>query len=215
MREIKTKSAGPIYTIAIAWLLYALCFPLYELWHFLVAAAVTGLAWFISTKIFKPKITYVEEPVPEADPITYGEAVDAIIAEGKLAIGEMSRLRVSINDLGIKAKIDELMIITDKIIEDTVHDPSDVPQVKRFLSYYIPTTIKLLNAYDRMSSQGIEGKNITGTMHSIEEMLDRAVEAYKKQLDSLFANQALDIETDIEVMNQMLRRESLSGDPFK
>ena len=215
MREIKKKSTGSIYTPAIVWLLYALFFPLYELWHFIVAMAVTGLAWFISTKIFKPKITYVEEPVPEPEPITYGETVDAIIAEGKLAIGEMSRLRVSISDLGIKSKIDELMIITDKIVQDAIHDPNDVPQIKRFLSYYVPTTIKLLNAYDRMSSQGIEGKNITGTMRSIEEMLDRAVDAYKKQLDSLFANQALDIETDIEVMNQMLKRESLSGEAFK
>ena len=214
MREVKKKSAGPIYTVAAVWLLYALFFPLYELWHFIIAAAVTGLAWFISTKIFKPKITYIEEPVPEPEPITYGEAVDAIIAEGKLAIREMSRLRASIKDLGVKAKIDELMMVTDKIVEDAIHDSSDVPQIKRFLSYYIPTTIKLLNAYDRMSDQGIDGKNITGTMQSIEDMLDRSVEAYKKQLDSLFANQALDIETDIEVMNQMLQREGLSGNTF-
>ena len=48
-------------------------------------------------------------------------------------------------------------------------------------------------------------------MKSINEMLDQAIEAYKKRLDSLFENQALDIETDIEVMNQMLAREGLSG----
>ena len=215
MREVKKKSVGPIYTVASVWLLYALFFPLYELWHFIVAIAVTGIFGFISTKIFKTKITYVEEPVPEPEPVTYGGEVDSIIAEGQLAIREMSRLRASIKDLGVKAKIDELMMVTDKIVEDAIHDESDVPQIKRFLSYYIPTTIKLLNAYDRMSDQGIDGKNITGTMQSIEEMLDRSVEAYKKQLDSLFENQALDIETDIEVMNQMLRREGLAASDFK
>jgi hypothetical protein len=78
------------------------------------------------------------------------------------------------------------------------------------MNYYLPTTIKLLNAYDRMDSQGIEGENIDKSLKSISEMLDAAISAYKKQLDSLFANQALDIETDIAVMNAMLNREGLS-----
>ena len=62
-----------------------------------------------------------------------------------------------------------------------------------------------------MGAQGIEGENISGTMKNIDEMLDTAIEAYHKLLDSLFANQALDIETDIEVMNTLLKREGLSG----
>ena len=93
-----------------------------------------------------------------------------------------------------------------------------MPQIRKFLDYYLPTTIKLLNAYDRMDSQGIEGENIDKTKSSILDMLDTAIDAFKKQLDSLFANQALDIETDIDVMNTMLRREGLSGsaaDDFK
>ena len=79
------------------------------------------------------------------------------------------------------------------------------------MNYYLPTTIKLLNAYDRMSAQGIEGENLDKTMKSIDAMLDDAIAAYKKMLDSLFANQALDIETDIQVMNTMLAREGLAG----
>ena len=62
-----------------------------------------------------------------------------------------------------------------------------------------------------MSSLGIEGENLDKSMKNINEMLDAAIVAYKKRLDSLFANQALDIETDIEVMNTMLAREGLSG----
>ena len=87
-----------------------------------------------------------------------------------------------------------------------------MPEIRKFLDYYLPTTIKLLNAYDRMSGQGIEGENLSKSMHSIEEMLDTAVDAFKKQLDSLFEDQALDIETDISVMNRMLEREGLTGD---
>ena len=97
------------------------------------------------------------------------------------------------------------------IAQDAISDPSDIPQIKKFMNYYLPTTIKLLNAYDRMSAQGIEGENLDKSMKSINDMLDTAIEAYKKRLDSLFANQALDIETDIQVMNTMLAREGLSG----
>ena len=80
------------------------------------------------------------------------------------------------------------------------------------MNYYLPTTIKLLNAYDRMSAQGIEGETLDKSMNSINEMLDAAIVAYKKRLDPLFETQALDIETDIDVMNQMLAREGLTGE---
>ena len=67
----------------------------------------------------------------------------------------------------------------------------------------------------RMSSQGVRGENISGSMERIEEMLDAAISAYEKQLDSLFANQALDIETDIQVLNNMIAREGLGEKDFK
>ena len=123
----------------------------------------------------------------------------------------MGRLYMSIKDTEVRKKINELMRITDKITQDAIADPSDIPQIKKFMNYYLPTTIKLLNAYDRMSAQGIEGENLDKSMKSINEMLDAAIEAFKKRLDSLFEDQALDIETDIKVMNTMLAREGLSG----
>ena len=92
---------------------------------------------------------------------------------------------------------------------NAISDPKDIPNIKRFLNYYLPTTIKLLNAYDRMAVQGIEGENISGTITRIEDMLDTVVVSYKKQLDALFADEALDIETDIKVMDGLLQREGL------
>ena len=142
---------------------------------------------------------------------SYGPEIDPIIEEGNKALSEMGRLYMSIKDPEIKGKINELMRVTDKITQDAIADSSDIPQIKKFMNYYLPTTIKLLNAYDRMSAQGIEGENLDKTMKSIDAMLDDAIAAYKKMLDSLFANQALDIETDISVMNTMLAREGLSG----
>ena len=142
---------------------------------------------------------------------SYGPDIDPIIQEGNRALSEMGRLYMSIKDPEVRQKINEIMRITDKITQDAIADPADIPQIRKFMNYYLPTTIKLLNAYDRMSAAGVEGENIDKSMKNINEMLDAAIAAYKKRLDALFENQALDIETDIEVMNTMLAREGLSG----
>ena len=151
-----------------------------------------------------------QKPAP-AKKKSYGPEIDPIIEEGNRALSEMGRLYLSIKDTEVRQKINELMRVTDKIVQDAIADPTDIPQIKKFLNYYLPTTIKLLNTYDRMSAQGIQGENLDKSMKSINEMLDTAIEAFKRHLDSLFDNQALDIETEIDVMNTMLAREGLTG----
>jgi uncharacterized protein YneF (UPF0154 family) len=161
----------------------------------------------VDTTVRKVGEKPAEKPVEKK---SYGPEVDPIVEEGNKALSEMGRLYLSIKDPGVRAKINEIMRITDKIVQDAIADPTDIPKIKKFMNYYLPTTIKLLHAYDRMSSLEVEGENIDRSMKNINEMLDAAIAAYKKQLDSLFANQALDIETDIAVMNSMLDREGLS-----
>jgi hypothetical protein len=216
----RKKPVAPIYIFIVIWLLSSVSLPLYKLSGLIIAlVASLGVGIFVGSilearrrkKEPKPEPEAVPQPKPEEKPAkSYGPEVDSIIADGKIAMKEMGRLYSSIKNTEIRKKINELMRISDKIVQDAIEDPSDVPQIRKFLNYYLPTTIKLLNAYDRMSDQGIEGQNLSKTMTSIEEMLDTAIEAFKKQLDSLFENQALDIETDISVMNRMLAREGLA-----
>ena len=92
--------------------------------------------------------------------------------------------------------------------------PQKSPQLHSFLSYYLPTTLKLLRAYDDMSHQGVQGENITGTMERVRGMMGTIVTAFERQLDSLFGDQALDISTDITVLDNMMAREGLSDDPI-
>ncbi len=214
----KKSRVSPIYSLAVTWLVFSLIFPLYSIFRIAAAAAVSAVVFFIVKAFVKKKygVEYEEAPAePEEsaqqETVSHGPQVDAVVAEGKRAQQELGRLYASISNTEVKKKIRDLMEISDKIIQDAIDDPSDVPQIKKFLDYYLPTTIKLLNAYDRMGAQGIEGSNISGTMSSIEEMLDTALEAYRKLLDSLFADQAMDIETDIQVMNTLLKREGFSS----
>ena len=217
----KKKSVSPIYTFALTWLVLSLIFPLHKIWGLLITVALCSFTAFIAGRISAKRRSkeeaaeqqerQAEEKQAQPRKKSYGPEIDPILEEGNRALGEMGRLYMSIKDVEVRQKINEIMRITDKITQDAINDPSDIPQIKKFMNYYLPTTIKLLNAYDRMSAQGIEGENLDKSMKNINEMLDAAIVAYKKRLDSLFANQALDIETDIEVMNTMLAREGLTG----
>ena len=222
---------GPIYGFAISFLILSTFMPLYEAWGVLLTVGIcSAVAYFVGRASAKkeqaaqarqaqaqaqaqqaqemPRTQTAASARPKK---SYGPEVDPIIQEGNKALSEMGRLYQSIREPEIRVKINELMRVTDKIMQDAIADPSDIPQIKKFMNYYLPTTLKLLNTYDRMSAQGIEGENLGKTMKSITEMLDDAIEAYKKMLDSLFADQAMDIETEIQVMNTMLAREGLTG----
>ncbi len=209
---MKVRSAIPFYGAAAVVVLWALILPLYKPWHFLVFIAAAAGAYFLLEKLFPGKEKVIEVPEPEPEP-TGNEAVDTLTREGRQAVAELKRLRESIREPSVRSRVDEITALTEKIFADIVEDPQDVPQVKRFAGYYLPTTMKLLNAYDRMSGEGT-GANISGTLQRIEDILDTTVEAYRKQYDALFANEALDIETDITVLESMLKREGLGGKDF-
>ena len=210
MRQVKRRSALPVYIAAAVFAAYALIFPLYKLWHFLVAAAVTAAAWLAADALIKPKVEYVPEPEPE--PVSYGAAADAILAEAKKARAEMERLAASIPDQDVKQKIASLLSLSDRIAQDAIQDEADIPQIQKFQNYFLPSTIGLLNAYDRMSAQGVNGENISGSRQRIADMLQTEVEAFQKQLDALYRNDAMDVDADIKVMQQLLEREGLGKD---
>lgn len=211
-KKIVHKSAAPLYAAAVVWVLYALLFPLHRLTHFIVVILASALVGGIAKLICKDVVEEVEVP---AEPETTGNAeLDKMIDACDKAIAEMKRLDDNIADEKISAQIVRLGELTEKILGQVKADPAKLPQIRKFMNYYVPTTLKLLNAYDRMGAQGVEGENISGTMAKVEQMMGTIVIAFEKQLDSLFGSEALDISTDITVLENMMAREGLSDDPI-
>ena len=75
--------------------------------------------------------------------------------------------------------------------------------------------MKILNAYDRKDATGVAGENITGTKEKVERVMTTIVQAFEKQLDGLFGADAMDISTDISVLETMLSREGLAGEKLE
>ena len=210
MKKIVHRSAIPLYAVAVTWLLYALLFPLYKLPHFLLAAAAGAVVGIVARLFCRDTV----EEVPEEPKTTGNPELDKMIEDGKKAIAEMKRLDDNIADPTISAQIVRLQQLAGKIFAQVEQNPEKLPQIRKFMNYYLPTTLKILNAYDRMGEQGVAGENITSTMHKVEGMMDTIIKAFEKQLDNLFGAEAMDISTDMVVLENMMAREGLSDDPL-
>ena len=210
MKKIVHKSAIPLYAAAVTWLLYALLFPLYRLPHFLLAAAAAAVVGVVARLFCRDTV----EEVPEEPETTGNEELDKMIADSKKAIAEMKRLDDNIADPAISAQIVRLQQLAGKIFAQVEQNPEKLPQIRKFMNYYLPTTLKILNAYDRMGEQGVSGENITSTMQKVEGMMSTIITAFEKQLDSLFGSEAMDISTDMVVLENMMAREGLTDDPL-
>lgn len=127
---------------------------------------------------------------------------------------QIRELNDRIADEALSAKIDRIEQVSGRIFKAIEDTPAKKNAAGTFLNYYLPTTLKLLRAYDDMSRQGVQGENITGTMERVRGMMSTIVTAFERQLDSLFGDQALDISTDITVLDNMMAREGLSDDPI-
>lgn len=140
---------------------------------------------------------------PKQKPVAEAAGEDAALlrqireANDRIANEEMSR------------KIDRIEEITGRILEFQREHPDKAGDLRKFLNYYLPTTLKILNTYAEMEKQGITGENIDATKQRVENMMDMVVEGFERQLDKLFAGDMMDIAADITVMEQMMEGDGL------
>ena len=208
------KSTAPFYGAAAAWVVYALAFDLYRWNHFVFAALLSAGVFLLLRGVCRDEVTEIPVPDPprEEEKPTGNAELDKMISDGRKAVSEMKRLDDAIEDEKISADIRRLETVCQQIFQQVRADPAKLPQIRRFMDYYLPTTLKLLNAYDRMDATGVAGENITGTKERVESIMGTIVSAFEKQLDSLFGADAMDISTDISVLETMLAREGLAGE---
>ena len=130
-------------------------------------------------------------------------------------LDEIRQVNDQVANEKLSAQIDRIGVITAKILEYQKSRPEKAPQLHSFLSYYLPTTLKILRAYGQLESQQIAGENITAAMARVEGMMDKVVEGFEKQLDQLFQGDTMDITADVDVLEQMLARDGLTGEQLR
>lgn len=157
-----------------------------------------------------PQPAAAPAPQPEEQPAAETDRYQQIL-------GELRRVNDAIPDEEMSAKISRLEQVAAKIFAQAKDDPDKLPQIRKFMDYYLPTALKLLKTYAELEAQGVEGENIRDSKQRIERVMDTLVVAFENQLDKLFQADALDVSTDIDVMENMLRADGLADDggPFR
>lgn len=208
MKKKRIKSAIPIYASAAVWLLLGLICPrmLLKGWFLLLAAVLSAAAYFLLGRVFPGREVEVREAANSGD-----KTIDALIEEGRGKLDSLRASNAAIPDPEISKKLDRMVKAGEEIFSLLERDTSKAQAVRRFMNYYLPTADKLMNSYRLMQDTQSGGENIARAMQSVENSLGMIADAFEKQLDNLYRDRTLDIETDIEVLETMMAGDGLTG----
>lgn len=227
-KEKKRKSVIPTYIFGITWLICAVVFD----WSIMKCLLVAFVARWLAVSIINsgkekkskaPKKSVKKDATPkqeqEKPPVVSEEKpksttgnpeLDAVIREGRVSVAKIQQLNDDIPDYKVSAQLKQIEILTASIIDQVEKKPDKIKEVRQFMNYYLPTTIKLLEQYVQMQNVGLKGENISVGMQQVEDLLDKVIVAFQKQLDSLFERDVIDITADIQVMEQMMAAQGLT-----
>lgn len=141
--------------------------------------------------------------------------VREMMEAGRAYIEKIERSNDAIPGEEISNKISHMQTIVERIFERVKEYPDCAGELRRFMDYYLPTTVKLLDAYEELDRQPVQGENIRNGKQEIEKTLDTLNLAFEKLLDSLFEDTAWDVATDISVLQTMLAQEGLTEQKLK
>ena len=157
--------------------------------------------------------------VPASEETQEKQAVDPQVQEvldkGNDFLRQIRQCNDAIPGEEISEKISRIELIVQKIFQRAQAHPEIIPDLKKMMDYYLPMTVKLLNAYADMDAQPIQGQTIQASKKEIENTLDTLNLAFEKLLDSVFQDTAMDVSSDISVLNTLLAQEGLVEDELE
>ncbi len=135
--------------------------------------------------------------------------------EGRQFVLDIKSANIKIPGEEISSKLDRLEEVTGKIFDHIEIHPEKFTEIRKFTEYFLPTTLKLVDAYKKLDYQSVQGENISSAKKEIEDTMDTINLAFENLLDDLFGDLAMDISTDISVLETMFAQEGLTGNTMK
>ena len=135
----------------------------------------------------------------------------ALIKEGNDCIRKLREMNDVIEGEVISAKLFQLENLLKEIFDRVKEHPEQMPQMQKFMNYYLPTTVKLVEAYAEFDDVSVPGEDITSAKLEIEKTLDTINQAFAELLNKLFRSSVYDVTTDAQVLQTMLAKEGLTG----
>lgn len=168
----------------------------------LVAALSGGLDLTTHNKQDK-----VHKELENLSTATGDENADAVIAKGQEMLRQIRAENDAIPDPTLSDQMYELERLCVQIFKTVAEKPGKAPQIRKFMNYYLPTTLKMLGSYRTMQNRGVSRKDLDEARSTLIRGMNMVLTACQKQLDNLFKDDMLDVSTDIDVLEQMLKRD--------
>ena len=160
------------------------------------------------------RLTRDADAAPDG-PVRLSAEQQALLSKGEAYVVRIRAINDRIPDPEITRKIRQIAMVVQKIIDYAAQHPEVIDDLQRLMDYYLPTTVKLLDAYADLDAQPVQGDNITSAKHEIEETLDTLSVAFERLLDSIFKDMTWDVSTDISVLHTVLAQEGLAPGAFE
>ena len=156
-----------------------------------------------------------EKAARDQDGSKLSKEIQDILREGRNFIVHIQECNEAIPDEIISDKLERLELVVTRIFDQVAKKPESAPDLRKLMSYYLPITRKLVDAYQDLDAQPLAGQNIMNTKKEIGDSLDTINTAFENLLDSFFEDTAWDISTDINVLHTMMAQDGLVGQEFK
>lgn len=206
MKKVHIKSAIPVYIAAGVWLFAGIISPglLLKLPSLVAVILISAIAGMLSGKVFPGRTIEVQDAIRTGD-----AALDQDIAEGRVRLDNLHRANAAIEDAEISRNLDRMTAAGEQVFQELGRDKRKLALVRRFMNYYLPTAEKLMDQYQLMINVPSRGENILVSMERIKNSLGMIADAFEKCLDNLYADQEMDIDAEIKVMQTMLASDGL------
>ena len=163
----------------------------------------------------KQQIAKESEEKKEKEDNSQKEDAKSTIKVGRDYIEQIKIVRKHLYREDIAINLDKLVNISQQILNQVEKKPQKAQEVNKFINHYLPITMKLINAYEELNNQVVQGENIKKAKSEIEKSIELINSAFENLLDDLFEDVALDISTDISVLKTLFKQEGLGEEDFK
>ena len=203
--EKQVRPVLPLYPAALVWPVASLIFPPYKLGNLVLVAVLSGVVYLAGRRFCPTRV--VRRLVPYA---TGSEEVDAMLNGITANLDALHALNEAIPDAQLSRAMDRMERAGRTIVSVGEGAPDKARQIDRFARYYLPEVVKLMSAYANLEKNGVKGDNATQIMAELRRNAETTATAFENQLDALYSAEALDISTDIEVLDSILKSQNLT-----
>ncbi len=203
--EKRTRPVLPLYLAALTWPVASLILPPYRLVNLVIIAALSTVVYLVSSRFCPTRVQRVEQPYA-----TGSENTDAMLNGIAANLDALHKLNEAIPDPQLSRAMDRMEKAGRSIAAVVEKTPDKARSVDRFARYYLPEVVKLMGTYAALEQNGVRGENAAQIEAELRRNAETTATAFENQLDALYSAEAMDISTDIEVLDSILKSQNLA-----